>query len=716
MSNCDFESLDSAVTKISNQTSLIYLADASTSEHIDLYPELAVLKKAQSKGIRIFVEFATHPFNDGSPTQVQTSTLERIVVPPNSHIRTFNKNVREYALLNVHSVNFTDLNSPSSLKNSFDTDLFLAKVAGFDYAPYGLNDTTAYPFLIRYLPSSGLPNLMISAAPLSSFVTQRFAPTHLWEITLSYILNFLNDQTPSLHFQQAVHPSYPSPTELPTLPPKAEIESVSRGVDWFIKSGMLPNVQFTFALAKQRASNPTLNAPPQVIPDDVLRKPGDGRFGVLEGYQKTIVAGGKQLISSNLRNDCTCETAMSFALRQSLVDQDILLQRDQDNEPSYGSIGRNLLNFAWFHSTWSQGWCPGQTSLYANADAEGNVMGLISWATGKTAMQLYYSDDNARSLLAGLATRGALDDARWDSIIASAVLANLRSHGKSGFTESSSNFQAYIWAVFLRMYDLTGFEPLLDCAQKAIETMMMNYPSMWVATSNGIAVQKARMLLPLAWLFKVTGSPKHEAFLDLMVHEVLDRQDPVTGAIREEATNSSWNSSATIPDNANYGTFEAPLNQFNSDPVSDLLYTSNFALLGLHEAAYVMAIHNGTKSAAYKSAEDRLANLLIRAQTRSICNDTTPNRWCHNELDGAFYRAFDYQMWEFWASDSDIGWGAWSVETGWTQSWITSVLSLRLMKKSLWEISTRGPNQDKALKEEVLMRAPYFYFNSADSE
>ena len=33
------------------------------------------------------------------------------------------------------------------------------------------------------------------------------------------------------------------------------------------------------------------------------------------------------------------------------------------------------------------------------------------------------------------------------------------------------------------------------------------------------------------------------------------------------------------------GTFEAPLNQENSDPVSDLLYTTNFAFLGLHEAA-----------------------------------------------------------------------------------------------------------------------------------
>ena len=38
------------------------------------------------------------------------------------------------------------------------------------------------------------------------------------------------------------------------------------------------------------------------------------------------------------------------------------------------------------------------------------------------------------------------------------------------------------------------------------------------------------------------------------------------------------------------GTFEAPLNQANDDPVSDFLYTSNFALLGLHE---VSATANG---------------------------------------------------------------------------------------------------------------------------
>lgn len=38
------------------------------------------------------------------------------------------------------------------------------------------------------------------------------------------------------------------------------------------------------------------------------------------------------------------------------------------------------------------------------------------------------------------------------------------------------------------------------------------------------------------------------------------------------------------------GTFEAPLNHDNDDPVSDFLYTSNFALLGLHEVRKALVL------------------------------------------------------------------------------------------------------------------------------
>jgi len=62
----------------------------------------------------------------------------------------------------------------------------------------------------------------------------------------------------------------------------------------------------------------------------------------------------------------------------------------------------------------------------------------------------------------------------------------------------------------------------------------------------------------------------------------------------------------------------------------------------------------------------------------------------HPELDGGWFRAFDLKRWEYWASNTDAGWGAWSIESGWSQSWITTVLALRQLNTSLWDITSIG--------------------------
>ena len=145
-------------------------------------------------------------------------------------------------------------------------------------------------------------------------------------------------------------------------------------------------------------------------------------------------------------------------------------------------------------------------------------------------------------------------------------------------------------------------------------------------------------------------------------------------AFREELSHSGWARSTRVPDNDDYGTFEAPLNQHNDDPVSDFLYTSNFALLGLHEAAAAL------NDPQIKAVEDKLADFIVRLQARSTE---------HPDLDGAFFRirlremGLGHQMWcvllcvfclctmfmaYVYHAAQDIGWGAWSVESGWTQA------------------------------------------------
>ena len=106
-----------------------------------------------------------------------------------------------------------------------------------------------------------------------------------------------------------------------------------------------------------------------------------------------------------------------------------------------------------------------------------------------------------------------------------------------------------------------------------------------------------------------------------------------------------------------------------------MLYTANFAFLGLHEAACA------TNDPAIRKMENKLAEFLCRIQVRS---DAQPS------LDGGWFRAFDFKRWEAWGSNADAGWGAWAIESGWTQGWITSVLAMRQMKTSLWDLTAKS--------------------------
>jgi hypothetical protein len=199
---------------------------------------------------------------------------------------------------------------------------------------------------------------------------------------------------------------------------------------------------------------------------------------------------------------------------------------------------------------------------------------------------------------------------------------------------------------------------------------MGHYTDGWRWT-NGVAQEKARILLPLAWLVRVKDTPEHRTWLRQAVDGLLALQEPC-GAIREELGVPGRGQYPPPSSNEAYGTNEASLIQQNGDPVSDLLYTTNFAFLGLHEAAAAAGDKDILK------AEDKLAEFLCRIQ---ICSTTQPS------LDGGWFRAFDFERWEHWGSNADAGWGAWAIESGWTQGWITSVLAMRRMETSLWDLT-----------------------------
>jgi hypothetical protein len=282
---------------------------------------------------------------------------------------------------------------------------------------------------------------------------------------------------------------------------------------------------------------------------------------------------------------------------------------------------------------------------------------------------------------------------RWDDVLVKNILGNFRTTGTNGFRGAvlsnpdllregwlhywnRNNFQyqphyeALIWASYLWLYDKTQWKPLMDKTLKAINLMMEAYPDNWRWT-NGIQQERGKMLLPLAWLIRTDDRPEYREWLKRIANDMEKCQDE-SGAIREEL--GALNRGDFVPptSNSSYGKHEASLIQENGDKVADLLYTCNFTFLGLHEA------YAATGDPQYKRMADKLAEFLIRIQVKSEK---------HNNLDGGWFRAFDFRQWDYWGSNADVDWGAWCIETGWTQAWIPTVLALRETNKNLWDIS-----------------------------
>ena len=210
---------------------------------------------------------------------------------------------------------------------------------------------------------------------------------------------------------------------------------------------------------------------------------------------------------------------------------------------------------------------------------------------------------------------------------------------------------------------------------------METYPEKW-QWSVDIQLERARMLLPLSWLVRVEDTEEHRQWLDKMVSELLKFQD-AGGGIRVELGKGSLGMSGKTTSNETYGQYEAPLIAEDGDRVCDMLYTNNFAFFGLNEAA------KATGSPKYKEAVEKMSDFLTRIQVKS--ED-------HPDVDGAWFRAFDYGRWSYWASNADAGWGTWSTLTGWIQTWIVATQILVEQDDSFWD-ATRASGVNRYLPQ-----------------
>jgi hypothetical protein len=635
--------------------------------------DLSLFEKALNKKLRLFVEYPS--FLPGMATgEPRRATLERIVVSTDRI-----KDLTLMQILALHDCNYIPVSAENPL-------LAISKVAGFDHAVYGLDNKAGTGAVLFEIPEYGL---LVSTTKLSHFVTARYAPKEAMQALWVFILQNIGGGTVNLPVPDWTPEVRPTYTREEKLPVNAARLAVQRGVDWHTGAGMLLNEQGWEEykqLWKLNDSN-MLTTVPSV--NNAAPRPkalsGDGSFGVLEGIASEVHLDGSQPTRWWLRSDSNGESSLAFALRGEM-----------DGDSLSSLVAGNLLDWLYFRS-----------GLFQKDSTKANY-GLLFWAPGNA--QGLYHDNDIKAILGCIGTSAILKTDRWDEALVKNILGNFRTTGVNGFrghrlenpdllskgwrsywsgntTLFQPHYEAWVWSSYLWLYDKTGWKPLLERTRKSITMMMKAYPEGWRWT-NGIQQERGRMLLPLAWLIRVDDRPEYRDWLKRIADDIEKCQDQ-SGAIREELGASDRGDYRPPLSNEAYGTNEAPLIHQNGDSVADLLYTCNFTFLGLHEA------YAATGDEQYKRMADKLAGFLIRIQIRSEN---------HSELDGGWFRAFDYRQWEYWGSNADAGWGAWSVETGWTQAWIPSVLAMREMNKNLWDItknSKAGTHFDKIRRQMI---------------
>ena len=547
--------------------------------------------KAAALQLRVYLEFPRSlPPSDGTALPVAQTLWERAVVTQD-----LGPALPKMELLHPHKhVDFVKL--PASwLPRSL---IVIAKVAGYDKAELGLPPANVtWPMLTMQSDT-----LLVASTQLSHCRTRRFAPSEQWMAVAAHVLTWATNG--SWHAPKApCSPPQPCPPPPPLwtpsvtasfsatekLPPDAELQALVRGVQFYRNARLIPDATRATALArlhcKSADSSNNCSDFANLRAPYAQRLSGEGQLGIFEGLTSDIDLLGRQPQSIGVRADCVTESSASFAVRGRVTknSSDLL-------------VGTNLLSYAHIHAGYTQPWIVGagaETDASRPWTASGDAFGLLSWTTADAAYELYYKDDDARGMLGAIATASLVQSDRWHTTLVTAILGNLRTTPKNGFGPLSGGFStmvselgpghdgwravydsagghpsfsphysSYIWAVHLWAYSRCGFAPLLERPMAALKIMMTNYPTKWVPTSNGIAMQRARIILPLAFLVRANDTALHREWLNTAVSGFMTRRNCTKTATahwcayKEELSHPGWGGSTRVPDNANYGTFE----------------------------------------------------------------------------------------------------------------------------------------------------------------
>ena len=218
------------------------------------------VSKIGEKGLRVFAEFASTA--DTLP-QLHEIGFERVVMTDS-----LAPGLGPMDLLSINRGRYFREDAAEG------TVMAIAKVAGFDTAVYGLDDTPCYPLVYRKRDG-----LWMSTSQLSEFARLRFMPEAKWKVFWEKVIGDLTGH--ETRFSSWIYPVHPSYGKDVPLPDTARLASVRKGVEWFYNGHFLVDASWKKDWIDKYQGDGVMPIGP-CLPPDI--KDGDGSCGILEGH------------------------------------------------------------------------------------------------------------------------------------------------------------------------------------------------------------------------------------------------------------------------------------------------------------------------------------------------------------------------------------------------------------------------------------------------
>lgn len=461
------------------------------------------------------------------------------------------------------------------------------------------------------------PNLMVCSFRLCNFIKARFAPIGRWKVLICSIIEWLTGESME---NLPIGEAYTLIKEVTDSQFDSLLkECFASGIRWFHESKML--IQ-------------------------------NGRGGIYEGFMTEIQPDGSQARASAIRTDCTAEASLAF-FADYLLNGNMASLKTSDELEAF---------------------------CYEKMQIKGGLYdGMIRWTN--IAWNVCYQDDNARVMIPSLLKMMYTGNYRYLNACCKALDFLVKTTGPDGLRPSRTDnfvldeaeiqrlhttpanfpcahYNAFYSATLLLCGKLAKRDDFIEVGIKGLESIMAVYPK--TVREQSETQELCRLILPLAWLYWVTGNPKHKDYLYRVTNDLQKMKHP-SGAYLE--WDSDYSAACSQKENA-----ECSLLTKNGDPITDLLYSLNWLPLGFSHAYLI------TGDSYFYGLWKEISSFMIRSQIHSD----------NSSIDGGWARGFDVDRMEVYGLPNDVGWGPWAIESGWTVSEILAGLGLGLLDKNIF--------------------------------